>query len=199
MRSYYRKIICFPKYLFQFIFIDHQFFKFKLIFLFLIEVESIYNVVLALGLQQHESVIYIYTYIYSFFLYRLLQSIEQMPLCYHEIFNCTFSKHLLLKQNLKEIFLCCNYRTWKFLDQGLNPHHSSDLSLCSDNASSLTRYATVGTPKQNFLGEKCNRVRMLHNSLYSCTISSSFFPSLTNCQRKVNQNKITFPTFQISK
>ena len=30
---------------------------------------------------------------------------------------------------------------WMFLGQGLNPHHSSDPSFCSDNAKSLTHYA----------------------------------------------------------
>ena len=30
----------------------------------------------------------------------------------------------------------------KFLGQGLNPHHSSDLSQCSDNTGSLTHWAT---------------------------------------------------------
>ena len=31
---------------------------------------------------------------------------------------------------------------WKFSGQGLNPSHSSSLSHCSDNARSLTHYAT---------------------------------------------------------
>ena len=31
---------------------------------------------------------------------------------------------------------------WKFPDQGLNPQHSSDPNCCSDNARSLTCYAT---------------------------------------------------------
>ena len=30
---------------------------------------------------------------------------------------------------------------YKFLGQGTNPHHSSNLSLCSDNARSLTHCA----------------------------------------------------------
>ena len=35
---------------------------------------------------------------------------------------------------------------WKFLDQGLNPHHSSDSSCCNDNARSLTHCATRELP-----------------------------------------------------
>ena len=37
---------------------------------------------------------------------------------------------------------CCIHSIWKFLDQGLNPVHSSDPSCCSDNAESLTCCAT---------------------------------------------------------
>ena len=39
------------------------------------------------------------------------------------------------------LFSGCICGTWKFLGQGLNPHHSNDPSCCSDNAGSLTHYA----------------------------------------------------------
>lgn len=35
----------------------------------------------------------------------------------------------------------------KFLDQGLNSHHSSDLNPCSDNAVNFTHCATRRTPR----------------------------------------------------
>ena len=40
------------------------------------------------------------------------------------------------------LFFGCSHGTWKFLGQGSNPHHSSDLSCYSDNPESLTRCAT---------------------------------------------------------
>ena len=55
------------------------------------------------------------------------------------------------KKKSKTFFKCsgfffffsgCAYGTWKFLGQGSNLCHSSDLSRCSDNARSLTQYAT---------------------------------------------------------
>ena len=39
-------------------------------------------------------------------------------------------------------FFDCACGMWKFLDQGLNPHHSSSPSCCSDNAGSLVHCAT---------------------------------------------------------
>lgn len=39
---------------------------------------------------------------------------------------------------------------WKFLDQGSNPHHGSNLSPCTDDAGSLTHYATRDLCKFNF-------------------------------------------------
>ena len=35
----------------------------------------------------------------------------------------------------------CTHNMWKFLGQGLNPHHSRNPSYCSDNAGSLALYA----------------------------------------------------------
>ena len=55
--------------------------------------------------------------------------------------------------------------TWgmlKFLGQGSNPCHSSDLSCCSDNAGSLTCRATRELPNLHFSNEetKAQRSRM---------------------------------------
>ena len=49
--------------------------------LFFIEVELIYNVVLVSGVQQSNSVIYIYIKFQILFPYRSLQNIEYSPLC----------------------------------------------------------------------------------------------------------------------
>ena len=35
-------------------------------------------------------------------------------------------------------FFGCTHSMWKFLDQGLDPCHSSNLNHCIDNAESLT-------------------------------------------------------------
>ena len=39
------------------------------------------------------------------------------------------------------IYYGCTCIMWKFLGQGLNPRHSSDLGCCSDSAGSLTHPA----------------------------------------------------------
>ena len=41
-----------------------------------------------------------------------------------------------------DIFFCCTHGMWKFPGQGLNPCHSSDPGHCSDNAGTLTHWAT---------------------------------------------------------
>ena len=52
---------------------------FILFYLFFIEVQLIYNVVLVSGVRQSDSDIYIYIYIY---IYMFLQNIEYCSLCY---------------------------------------------------------------------------------------------------------------------
>ena len=47
-------------------------------------------------------------------------------------------------------FFGCIHGIWKFLDQGSNPYHGSDLSCCSDNAGFLTHYATRELPLSYF-------------------------------------------------
>ena len=44
------------------------------------------------------------------------------------------------------LFFDCTHGMWKFPDQGLNLHHSNNLSHCSDNARSLTFLAARELP-----------------------------------------------------
>ena len=80
--------------------------------------------------------------------------LSQHPMC----FLYSFSQNLLFHTNwvvslptlcselreitTKSLFFGCMCGTWKFLDQGLNPCHSSDLNCCSDNTGSLTSFST---------------------------------------------------------
>ena len=45
----------------------------------------------------------------------------------------------LVSTQVNNFFFGCTCGMWKFLDQGSNPCHSSDLGCCSDNTRSLTR------------------------------------------------------------
>ena len=56
--------------------------------------------------------------------------------------------------------------TWKFPDQGSNPHHSSNPSCCKDNAISLTHWATRELPISLFL-DKTTINGWLGSSIFS--------------------------------
>ena len=85
---------------------------------------------------------------------------------------------LLLDSAAKQSFslslsFCCAHGMKSFPDQKLNLHHSSDPSQISNNAGSLTRWATRELPmsslKSNFTGWKNTGVR-----IKDLTLESSF-------------------------
>ena len=49
-----------------------------------------------------------------------------------------YMAHNTLLPSPNSFFFCLSQSIWKFPGQGWDPHHSSDPSLCSDNARSLT-------------------------------------------------------------
>ena len=71
---------------------------------------------------------------------------------YKKSFNKNLSREVLsLPPFFKKLFIFfgCAYGMWKFQGQGMNPHHSSNPSHCSDKASSLT-LCHKGTPLSPF-------------------------------------------------
>ena len=69
------------------------------------------------------------------------------------LLTCYFLLYFVLLLKLQatiipsSLFLSgCTHSMWKFQGQGLNPHHSYDLSHNSENARSLTHCTTKGTP-----------------------------------------------------
>ena len=61
-------------------------------------------------------------------------------------------QHLDKKNGI--FFFGCTLSTWKFLGQGLNPHHGSHLNCCCDNHRSLAHQATrnsTSNPETGFL------------------------------------------------
>ena len=76
-----------------------------------------------------------------------LRFVPRHPLLY-------FRKRVLPKNICYQVFyfLCIYFfgstcGIWTFLGQGSNLHHGSNLSCCSDNAGSLTHYATRELPQ----------------------------------------------------
>ena len=79
----------------------------------------------------HCMYIYIYIYIYIshiFFIYSSIKSFKYTKVTLSFFFFIIFFGHA--------------HGMWKFLSQISNPHHRSDPSCCSDNASSLSHCAT---------------------------------------------------------
>ena len=107
-------------------------------YFFLIEVSLIYNVMLVSGVQQTDSVLYIYIFFQILFHYRLLQDIEYSSLCY-TVGLCWLSILLFLK-----IFI---YFAAPDLSCGTRDlhHRVRDLSLQHVGSNSQTRDRT-GVP-----------------------------------------------------